>query len=136
MHFSVRRVLVSVALAAALAGLSVAPVLAAGGPFLAGATPAASSGAGPGLAAQLWGLVRTIWPDSGCTIDPGGRCGGTAPRPGAQAASRAARKIRPDGGCLIDPSGQCGSMALRPGTRAGALATPPRPIAASAGVRR
>jgi hypothetical protein len=136
MRLSVRRVLVSVALAAALAGLSVAPVLAAGGPFSAGAAPAASSATGPGLAAQLWGWVRTIWPDSGCLIDPDGRCGSTAPRPGARAAAPAARRIRPEGGCTIDPSGQCGGMSPRPGARAGALATPLRPIPASGGVRR
>jgi hypothetical protein len=136
MHLSVRRVLVSVALAAALAGLSVAPVLAAGGPFLAGATPVASSGADPGLAAQVWSLLRTIWPEGGCTIDPSGQCGGMSPRPGARAASRAARKSRPDGGCTIDPGGQCGGTAPRPGTSVAARVAAPQPIAVSGGVLR
>jgi hypothetical protein len=102
MHLSVRRVLVSVALAAALAGLSVAPVLAAGGPFLAGATPVASSGADPGLAAQASRAARKSRPDGGCTIDPGGQCGGTAPRPGTSVAARVAapQPIAVSGGVL------------------------------------
>jgi hypothetical protein len=82
---SLRRVLVSVVLAVASAGLAVAPVFAAAGPSAAVVAPPASSAVGSGPGAQLWRWVRTIWPESGCGIDPSGQCGSAAPRPGTQA---------------------------------------------------
>jgi hypothetical protein len=90
MRTSLRRALVSVVLTVSLASLSVAPVLAAAGLSPAAAAPAASSMAGFGLGAQLWSWVRTIWPESGCTIDPSGQCAKAAPRPGAPAGALAA----------------------------------------------
>lgn len=101
MHTSLRRALVSVLLAVALGGLPVAQVLAAAGPSPAAAARAASSVAGSGLGAQLWSWMRTIWPESGCTIDPDGQCVKAAPRPGAPASATAAppRSI-PAGGSL------------------------------------
>src|SRR5579864_2051591 len=97
------RFLVSIA----LAGLSAAAVLDAAGPPPGGAAPTASAAAGAGsLAAQLWSWMRTMWPDSGCTIDLDGRCGNTAPQPGTTAF---ARQVRKDGGCGIDPGGGCAS---------------------------
>jgi len=115
MHLSLRRVLVAVALAVALAGLLTAPVLAASDPSRAAAPPAASSVDGSGLAGQLWSWMRTIWPQSGCTIDPDGQCRNAAPPIGTLAGAAAAPrrlsrsdKVRPTSGCGIDPGGQCG----------------------------
>jgi|GEM_PF-4375595 len=112
MHLSLRRVLVFVALAVVLAGLSAVPILAAAGPSRAAAAPAASSEAGSGL--QLWSWMRTIWPDAACGIDPSGQCLKAAPGTGTPAGAAPAPrrlprsgKVRPTGGCGIDSNGGC-----------------------------
>lgn len=106
----------------ALAGLPAVPVLAAASPSPGGAATATSSVAGTDLAAQLRSWLRTIWPESGCTIDPSGQCGSAAPGP---SAASSARQVRPASGCLIDPSGGCGPAA--PAQRRPTGATKVRP---------
>ena len=62
------------------------------------AAPAASS-----LLDRAWRLLQSLWGESGCMIDPNGRCvtGATqAPAP---------KSLFDDEGCMIDPDGRCHS---------------------------
>jgi hypothetical protein len=95
-----RAVLVVLAWLAAFA----LPLAAATGPSRAGATPAASSSAAAGLAAQLRTWLRAIWPDLSCGMDPNGACA-TRPTPGR--AAPPAGKARPNLSCGMDPNGAC-----------------------------
>ncbi len=52
------------------------------------------------LAGRLWRLLTRVWSETGCMIDPGGRCiPGTGDAPAATTQG--------DEGCQIDPSGRC-----------------------------
>ena len=71
----------------------------------AAAPPAWHQTAGPDLLHQLWATLTGLWGagvplDSGCKMDPDGRClpGSAAPAPA----------ITPDDGCMMDPNGRCG----------------------------
>jgi hypothetical protein len=49
------------------------------------------------LVAQLWQTLTASWLDSGCSLDPDGRC---------------AKAAAPDSGCSLDPSGRCAGKPL------------------------
>jgi len=51
---------------------------------------------------QLWNTLRSFWSETGCGIDPDGRC---VPKPGPQPPPA----LQTDTGCGIDPSGRCHS---------------------------
>lgn len=51
--------------------------------------PESSKGSLSGLLVEAWSFVLTLWSDTGCHIDPDGRC----------------VRIEVDSGCHIDPSG-------------------------------
>jgi hypothetical protein len=63
------------------------------------ATPLAASAASTPLEAlsRAWGLLASLWSkqDTGCHIDPDGRC------------VKPAAVVQVDTGCHIDPSGSC-----------------------------
>jgi hypothetical protein len=66
-------------------------------PWSAAAAPAVES---PDLLSRLWQLLASLWSDSGCHIDPDGRCGDdvTAEPPDTSNG---------DSGCHLDPHGGC-----------------------------
>ena len=51
---------------------------------------------------RLWSFLERAWSESGCYIDPDGRCM-TEPVPNAGTTTRQ------DEGCYIDPNGRCAS---------------------------
>jgi hypothetical protein len=51
---------------------------------------------------QLWNTLRGLWSETGCGIDPSGRC---VPKPGPQPPPT----LQTDTGCHIDPNGLCRS---------------------------
>jgi hypothetical protein len=73
-------------------------------PCAAAATPKQGRQPAAGLLGQIWLVLTSFWgtgvtPDSGCRMDPDGRClpGSAAPAPA----------ITPDSGCRWDPNGLC-----------------------------
>jgi len=86
-----------------ITALVLAAVLAV--PWAAAAAPGAGrQPAGPGLLGQIWLALTNVWgtgvtPDSGCKMDPNGRC--------ATESAVPAPAITPDSGCHMDPSGGC-----------------------------
>lgn len=76
-----------------LIAIFAAPWASASGPDEGDARPAASP---LDLFDRFWTFLTSVWSETGCRIDPSGRC---APEP------------RPtdwtDEGCMIDPSGGC-----------------------------
>ncbi|HEX3527672.1 MAG TPA: hypothetical protein VH988_11435 [Thermoanaerobaculia bacterium] len=86
-----------------LAALALAAALAL--PWPAAATPQARhQPAAPGLLQQLWTALTAFWgagvsPDSGCKMDPDGRC--------LPANALPAPTVTRDDGCKMDPSGGC-----------------------------
>jgi hypothetical protein len=77
-------------------------------PWAAAAAPLARpQPAGPGILQQLWtaltGFRGTgLTPDSGCRMDPDGRCA-----TGSVIPTGTAPTIAPDSGCKMDPNGGC-----------------------------
>lgn len=65
---------------------------AAGGPVAD--RPAEAAASPLELLGRLWDFLRSAWSDSGCHLDPDGRC---APQP------------QTDSGCRLDPDGRCGA---------------------------
>jgi hypothetical protein len=51
---------------------------------------------------QLWNTLQSFWSETGCNIDPSGRCS-TSPSPRPQPT------FTTDTGCNIDPNGRCHS---------------------------
>jgi hypothetical protein len=56
--------------------------------------PAAASALG--LLDRVWAFLKSAWSETGCHLDPDGRC---APAPQPQT----------DEGCRLDPNGGCGA---------------------------
>jgi hypothetical protein len=72
--------------------LAVPWVSAAGGP--AADRPVDTAASRLDLFDRLWTFLESAWSETGCMIDPDGRC---APAPQPQT----------DEGCMIDPNGRC-----------------------------
>jgi hypothetical protein len=106
----------------AITGLAFATALAA--PWSASAAPLAGQPSGPGLWQQIWIALYSFWDngvtlDSGCRMDPDGRCitdtaltaaDGCKMDPNGRCAASSASPdptITPDDGCRMDPSGGC-----------------------------
>jgi hypothetical protein len=80
-------------------------------PWVCAAGPRAAESARPAQALepahfdlfnQLWNTLWSLWSETGCGIDPRGRCQpGSVPKPPAATQS--------DTGCGIDPDGRCHS---------------------------
>ena len=65
--------------------------------------PPAPHTSGPGLGgllAAVWSTLTGHWGDNGCSLDPDGRCLGTAVSPLPPAGAL-------DNGCSLDPNGRC-----------------------------
>jgi hypothetical protein len=92
---SSRRVFVLLLLALVL----LAPSVSAAGPSPTGSRPVTAA-APLSVLGHLWSFLTNILTQSGCYIDPSGRCAtqpSTAPVPTVQG----------DTGCRIDPDGRC-----------------------------
>jgi hypothetical protein len=92
---SSRRVFVLLLLALVL----LTPSVSAAGPSPTGSRPVTAA-APLSVLGHLWSFLTGILTQSGCYIDPGGRCAtqpSTAPVPTVQG----------DEGCYIDPNGRC-----------------------------
>ena len=50
---------------------------------------------------RLWSYITSFWSETGCYIDPSGRCGSRSSVP--------APTDQLDSGCMIDPDGRCSS---------------------------
>jgi hypothetical protein len=72
------------------------PWAAAAGPRPEGVGTAKAQAPTLDLLSRLWSFFTSVWSDTGCRIDPDGRC---APQPQEET----------DTGCRIDPSGGCSS---------------------------
>ncbi len=79
-----------------LCALLSAPWAATAAPQRPRATKAAAS-APLTLLSRSWSFLKSLWGETGCDIDPSGRCvtRATQPRPSTET------------GCDIDPSGRC-----------------------------
>lgn len=91
---SFRRKLVLLLLVTILA----APWASAAEPGHANARPAKTYVSPLGFLGRLWSFLTSAWGETGCMIDPDGRC---TPEP--QPTNWA------DEGCMIDPDGRCAS---------------------------
>lgn len=58
--------------------------------------PAESEASPLELLGRVWDFLKSAWSESGCRLDPNGRC---APAPQPQT----------DEGCRLDPNGGCGA---------------------------
>ena len=72
------------------------PWASAASPRQADARPAKAAAESHDLVSRFWSFLTSIWSESGCRIDPDGRC---VPNPQPQT----------DEGCMIDPNGRCAS---------------------------
>jgi hypothetical protein len=60
------------------------------------------------LVGSVWRLLRSVWNEEGCRIDPNGQC----------ASMKEGCRLDPDGrcvkeGCMIDPNGLCASRPAK-----------------------
>ena len=62
-----------------------------------GFEPAASASSSWGFLAEAWSFLARVWAETGCVLDPNGRC---QPDPGTSSITR-------DNGCIADPNGRC-----------------------------
>jgi hypothetical protein len=79
---------------------SVLPLAAALIALLSAAAPAAAIPIPWDFGGWLRGVLSSLWAESGCELDPSGRCG-AAPAP--------ARRLSAPSGCELDPDGRCGA---------------------------
>lgn len=102
-----RRRTAALALGALLVALSASPAIARPATALRSAVYAAAAPAG--LLDRLWGSLKVLWGEAGCTIDPNGvRCSNGTPGGSANVSPA------PEG-CSIDPSGaRCASATASP----------------------
>lgn len=63
---------------------------------LAADRPAEAAASPLELLGRLWGFLQSAWSETGCRLDPDGRCA-PAPQP------------LTDEGCRLDPNGGCGA---------------------------
>ena len=64
--------------------------------------PRAASLAPLSLLDRAWSALQSLWSETGCMLDPSGRC-----LTGAPQAPQPAPHL--DEGCMLDPSGRCRS---------------------------
>jgi hypothetical protein len=81
-----------------LVAVLAAPWASAAAPRQSEARPAQAAASPQELLNRLWTFLKIAWSETGCMIDPSGRC---VPEPRPQAET--------DTGCRIDPSGGCSS---------------------------
>jgi hypothetical protein len=70
--------------------------------------PLTSAAFGADTLGGIWDWIKTLWPLTGCGLDPNGACARTTPRPPGR---------RPQEGCGLDPNGRCAYSAPRPALR-------------------
>lgn len=79
---------------------SVLPLAAALIALLSAAAPAAAVPLRWDFGGWLRGVLSSLWSESGCNLDPSGRCGDAPASP---------RVLSAPSGCEFDPNGRCGA---------------------------
>jgi len=65
-----------------------------------------------GLFSRAWSLLASLWGETGCNVDPNGRCG-----------TRSVQ-VRTDTGCTGDPDGHCVTRPIQVHTDTGCTGDP------------
>ncbi len=69
---------------------------------------------------RAWSSLQRLWSDTGCWIDPSGRCLTGATQVVPPAPPKASTNL----GCWIDPNGRCTEGASKPSTDTGCVIDP------------